>query len=84
MIRSVVAIFDLIHLAANVTFFVVGFNLKLIPAAAFVYMPLILLLIWSVFFGFRSYLIAQLKRQKIKEPVKTKASQKPLTAVLES
>ncbi len=84
MIRPIVAIFDLIHLAANIAFFVAGFSVKLTPVAAFVYMPLVLLAIWAVFFGFRSYLISQQKSHKNKKLIKTQAPKNSLTPVLES
>lgn len=87
MIRSTIAIFDLIHLAANIAFFVIGFNIQLTPAAAFIYMPLALLGIWSAFFGFRYYLMILLKaseQQTTKTRATNPASRKPLTTVLES
>ncbi|NVJ64948.1 MAG: hypothetical protein HWE16_00545 [Gammaproteobacteria bacterium] len=84
---ALVTLVDIVHLAANIAFFVIGFSIEISPTAAFIYMPLMLIGLWSAFFGLRSYLVSQqakYTKRQAKPKVKAKASTKPLTAVLES
>ncbi|WP_251358578.1 hypothetical protein [Kangiella sp. TOML190] len=76
MIRFLIGLFDLLHLAANLVFFIIVANSTLKPAAAFIYLPLLLLTIWSLFFALRSYLQRLAENQH--------SAKKPAAAVLKS
>lgn len=61
MIRFLIGLFDLLHLAANLVFFIIVANSTLKPAAAFIYLPLLLLTIWSLFLLYAAICNAWLK-----------------------